>query len=107
MSEKLFSSVLGGEARFVSSEGEAAIVGYKFTREWIKLRADLSPGLFITKEADVEVTNPTADGVTYTGTFVGTQTIANANIEDNDRQVRIRQTLTLVTTIGDSDDLPS
>jgi hypothetical protein len=77
----------------------------RLTREWVFLRADLAEDVFVTgtnAQDDVEVTNPKASGETYTGTFAGTQVVMQESTEDDDRQVRVRQTLTLVAAITDA-----
>ena len=112
MSDRLFTTLAENEARLVSAEGEPSVAGYRLVREWVYLRADLAEDVFVTgnnAQDDVEVTDPKASGETYTGTFAGTQVVMQESTEDDDRQVRVRQTLTLVTSIDDAlgTDLPS
>ena len=105
MPDNFFTTTSEAQARLVQVLGESAVPGYKLTREWVYLDATVVDTLAVTLKSAGTYTNPKADGQTYTGTFVNSSVDAQCNIEDNDRQGRIRQTLTLVQDLDDNTDL--
>lgn len=90
------------EARMVSVDGEPQNAGFRITRAWVYVDPDAADDLITTLSGVTTVSNPQADGETYTGTFAAGRAVASGN---EDGSVTITQVLSKVSTVGDFADL--
>ena len=106
----LRTTVPENRARFVQSDADTAVThttnnaeSRTFYREWTEIDATVADTLAATMMLTAQISNPLADGQTYTGLY------SNADvqvIENSRRWVTIRQKLIRLTTVTAATDLP-
>lgn len=106
MASILTQTINEADARLIRTIGTPTDAGFKLIRGWPWLAGAAASGatvhsLVVGLQSTTSYTDPKADGVTYSGTFVASenQAIDESERGDESRDCAIIQTLTLVKTV--------
>ena len=102
----LLTTIADADWVFVDAEGNPVVNGYTLRRQVPYIDNRAADTLFVAQQAVTAVTNPVADGQTYTGKFANVKTESIEGTDpDNQREVIIRQTLVLVASVDNVTEL--